>query len=107
MKRLFLICSLTSFALLGGCASTHLTEHGQEARVLRANQVSSCKYLGLTTVQMPAKFIGIPLPHKDVNRNLQVLARNATQALHGDTVVPVGPPNDGMQTFRVYRCINP
>lgn len=107
MKLRHLIVPLLLTATLTGCAWTKLTPYGEQARVLRPNQVASCKPLGTTTVSVPAKVLGIPLPARDVEHNLQTLARNALQGVKGDTIVPVAPPTNGSQTFRMYRCINP
>lgn len=107
MQLRYLIIPSLLLTTLAGCATTQLTSTGQEARVLHSNQVGTCKYLGMTTVQVPAKIIGISLPKKDVEHNLQILARNALQNVNGDTIVPVAPKQGGTQTFRMYRCVNP
>ncbi|MEJ2633183.1 MAG: DUF4156 domain-containing protein [Acidihalobacter sp.] len=107
MKLHRLIVPVLLAATAAGCTWTKLTPYGEQARILNANQVGSCKPLGTTTAQVAAKVIGIPRPQRDVERDLQNLARNALQSVNGDTIVPVGRPQDGSQTFRMYRCINP
>lgn len=107
MKLRHLIVPALLAATAAGCTWTKLTPYGEQARVLRPDQVSSCKALGTTTVQVAAKVAGIPRPQRDVEHDLQTLARNALQNVHGDTIVPVGQPQNGSQTFRMYRCINP
>lgn len=107
MKLRYLIVPALLAMTASGCTWTKLTPYGEQARVLHQNQVSSCKALGTTTVQVAAKVLGIPRPQRDVEHDLRTLARNALQNVHGDTIVPVGQPQNGTQTFRMYRCINP
>lgn len=107
MKLRHLIVPVLVAATLGGCAWARLTPYGEQARVLSASQVGTCKALGTTTVQVPATVLGIPRPQRDVEHDLQVVARNALQNVHGDTIVPEGKPVNGAQTFEMYRCINP
>ena len=107
MKLRHLIVPALLAMTVAGCAWTKLTPYGEQARVLRPDQVSSCKPLGTTTAQVAAKVVGIPRPQRDVEHDLQTLARNALQSVNGDTIVPVGQPQNGSQTFRMYRCINP
>ena len=42
-----------------------------------------------------------------VRKELETLARNHTDELNGDTIVPASAIENGKQTFDVYRCINP
>lgn len=107
MKLRHLLVPALLAVTASGCAWTKLTPYGEQARVLRPDQVSSCKPLGTTTAQVAAKVLGIPRPQRDIEHDLQTLARNALQGVHGDTIVPVGKPVNGRQTFSLYRCINP
>ncbi|AOV16421.1 hypothetical protein BJI67_04465 [Acidihalobacter aeolianus] len=107
MKLRLLLLSALIASLTAGCTWVKLSPQGEEARVLRPDQVSSCKPLGTTTVQVAATVLGIPRPRRDVEHDLQALARNTVQKNGGDTIVPEGQPVNGSQTFAMYRCINP
>lgn len=107
MKLRHLLVPALLAATVSGCAWIKLSPYGEQARVLQPSQVSSCKLLGTTSVQVSSTVMGIPRPPKDVEHDLRTLARNALQSVNGDTVVPVGKPVNGSQTFDMYRCINP
>lgn len=107
MKLRLLLLFFLFTALTAGCTWVKLTPQGQEARVLQPDQVGSCKALGTTTVQVAATVLGIPRPRRDVEHDLDAMARNAVQSAGGDTIVANGQEENGVQTFSMYRCINP
>ncbi|HEX5055657.1 MAG TPA: DUF4156 domain-containing protein [Gammaproteobacteria bacterium] len=93
-------------ALLAGCTWVKMTPEGEQARVLTESQARNCTSLGVTTVSMPTKVVGIPLNEKKVNVELEKLARNAVSEFKGaDSVRPVGDARNGKQTFEVYDCL--
>ena len=106
MKRI--ISLSVTLALLQGCAWVKLNPEGEQARVLTGAEITNCTKLGVTTVSMPSKVIGIiPLNSKKVAAELQNLARNSVAEFKGgDSVHPLGEPEGGKQTFEVYDCIN-
>lgn len=93
--------------LLQGCAWVKLTPEGEKARVLSAAEVTGCRKLGKTTVSVKGDIAGMKRLPERVQSELEILARNSAADLDGDTVVPVGQPEDGRQVFDVYRCVNP
>jgi hypothetical protein len=93
--------------LLQACAWVTLTPEGEKARVLSAGEVTGCKKLGKTTVSVKGDIAGMERLPDRVKAELEILARNSAADLGGDTVVPVGQPEDGRQVFEVYRCVNP
>lgn len=93
--------------LLQGCAWVKLTPEGEKARVLSAAEVSGCQKLGKTTVSVKGDIAGMKRLPERVQSELEILARNSAADLDGDTVVPVGQPEDGRQVFDIYRCVNP
>lgn len=95
-------------ALLQGCAWVKLTPEGEMTAVITSAQTQSCTKLGVTTVSMPSKVIGIiPLNSKKVQAELQNLARNQVKEFKGgDSVHPLGEPQNGKQTFEIYDCID-
>jgi hypothetical protein len=91
--------------LLSACTWVQLTPEGEKVRVLEAGEVTKCQMLGQTTVSLAAKIVGIERHPEDVQKELNMLARNSAVDLRGDTVVPVTSVENGKQTFAVYRCL--
>lgn len=102
--RSIIFVSLT-LSLLSGCTFVDLTAQGEKVRVLQANEVTHCQYVGKTTAETTAKVAGVRRHPNAINFELQALARNGAQNLGGDTVVADAPENNGRQVFSVYRCI--
>ena len=40
-----------------------------------------------------------------IAKELQILARNSSVNMGGDTVTPISKIDNGEQTFAVYRCV--
>lgn len=99
--------ALTLIALLplSACSWVTLTPAGEKARVLSEAEVVNCKRLGTTTVSTKEQVANIYRKEDVVAKELETLARNAAEELGGDTVVPLGTPVEGKQSFAVYRCI--
>lgn len=106
MKKSVLVILFVGL-MLPACTWVKLTPYGEKARVLSASEVQSCKKLGATTVSLKASIAGFERNAKKVKQELETLARNHAEDLNGDTVVPISEIANGMQTFAVYRCINP
>lgn len=102
---------IITYALLGlllqACAWVTLTPEGEKTRVLSADEVTGCKKLGKTTVSVKDDIAGMERLPDRVQAELEILARNSAVDLDGDTVAPVGRPENGSQVFEVYRCVNP
>lgn len=92
-------------SLLCGCTFVDLTAQGEKVRVLQANEVAHCQYVGKTTSETTAEVAGVRRHPNAINFELKALARNGAQNLGGDTVVADAPENNGRQVFSVYRCI--
>jgi len=80
-----------------------LTPQGSQVTQASANDVSACTLVGKVTSNIPSKTLNKLSPGK-VQEQLIVLARNEAPGLGGDTVVPAGPVNQGLQEFNVFRC---
>lgn len=95
-------------ALLVGCGSfVKTTQEGEKVRLLNKNQVSTCQYLGKTTVSVLDKIAFIERQTSSVEGNLQSLARNSAAEMSGDSIVVASTVHRGKQTFDVYQCMNP
>lgn len=106
MRRI-IMAGAAAALLLQGCAWVKLTPEGERARVLGAADVSNCTKVGMTTSTTRSHIAGFRRKSDSVQEELLALARNAAPELGGDTVVPLGEPQKGRQSFDVYRCVNP
>ncbi len=88
--------------LLGACTLVRITPAGDNVAVMQASQVTNCVPEGSITVAVISKVVVNREPEK-VAQELRTLARNRA-ADRGDTLVPVGQPANGEQTFNIYRC---
>ena len=104
MNRRILGTAAAVLVLIGGCTWVKLTPEGDRVRVLDASEVSNCKQLGETKVSLMARVAGYNRDPRQVQRELDALARNAAADIGGDAVVPLGNPHEGKQTFAVYKC---
>ncbi len=99
------ILSLLFILSLPACSWVKLTPEGEKVRVLSADEVAKCSFVGKTTSSTTDKVAGVKRHDNAINDELTVLARNAAMRLNGDTVVAEGVPSEGSQTFLVYRCV--
>lgn len=90
---------------LSACTWVTLTPSGEKARVLSEAEVVNCKRLGTTTVTTKDKVANIYRNEDTVAKELETLARNSAYELGGDTVVPLGTPVEGTQSYAVYKCV--
>jgi hypothetical protein len=104
IKSLLLVAAVLS---LMACSWVKLTPGGEKVRVLSETEVSTCKKIGKTVVNVADSVAGLERKEHVVKENLEALARNAAPDMGGDTVVPASPIVDGKQTFDVYRCVGP
>jgi hypothetical protein len=91
--------------LLGGCTWVEISAQGEKVRVLKAAEVSGCERLGKTTVRTASKVAGLARYDEKIQAELETLARNSAPEIGGDTVVPLGAPENGEQVYEVYRCM--
>jgi hypothetical protein len=91
---------------MSGCAS-HLIEvkpGSDHVSVADASQVTSCKYVGKTTVMVLSQVGIFSRSIEDVDANLLQLARNDAVDEGGDTIVKGERPEIGKRTFEIYQC---
>jgi hypothetical protein len=104
MERVVIVSALGA-VMLQGCAWVKLTPEGDNVRVLDREEVAECRHLGTTTATLKDTVAGFKRNEEKVRRELTSLARNAAPELGGDTIVPATEPENGRQTFDVYRCM--
>ena len=74
------------FFSLTACASVKLTHGGEKARVLSAGEVANCQKRGATTVKVKPTLLTVPRQPTIIAKELQILARNSSVNMGGDTV---------------------
>ncbi|ACL73792.1 DUF4156 domain-containing protein [Thioalkalivibrio sulfidiphilus] len=90
---------------LGACTFVPVTTEGQHVRVATASDVRNCQRLGSTTVTITEKVGFVRRPPEKLAQEAEATARNAAaKDWNGNTIVPMGPLQDGRQVFDVYRC---
>ncbi|MCK5665224.1 MAG: DUF4156 domain-containing protein [Thiotrichaceae bacterium] len=99
------VLNLLLILSLSACTTVKLTTEGEKARVLSADEVTKCTYVGKTTSTTTEKVVGLKRHDNALSLELVSLARNAASRLGGDTVVAEGPAEEGRQSFLIYRCI--
>ena len=105
-NKYFLLSFTTVIAFtLSACASVKLTDGGEKARLLSSGEVANCQKRGATTVRVKPTALGITRQPNVIAKELQILARDSSVNMGGDTVSPISRIDDGEQTFAVYRCV--
>ncbi|MBW2272430.1 MAG: DUF4156 domain-containing protein [Deltaproteobacteria bacterium] len=98
---------LAAAALLAsGCKHVEPAPGASEVRVISADEANrpSCRRLGETLVEVPAK-VGFVSRGKDkVAAELETMARNSAVGLEGNAVAPVGEVEEGKREYGIYRC---
>ena len=90
---------------VSACTWVDVTEEGEKVRVMSLAEVTACKRVGKTTVRTTAGLAGLDRYEDKVQAELNTLARNSAVDVGGDTVVPIGSPDEGRQVFEIYRCM--
>ena len=103
-SKLYLPLLAMSAMLLSACAWVETTHEGKKVEIADAQQVTGCKVLGKTTVQIAHKVAGMKRQEHIVKGEIEKLAKNSAAELGGDTIVPVSEMTEGKQTFRVLKC---
>ncbi len=104
-KFYFILFSVLVAFGLNACATVKLTHGGEKARVLSAGEVANCQKRGATTVKVKPTLMTVPRQPTVIAKELQILARNSSVNMGGDTVTAISKIDNGQQTFAVYRCI--
>ena len=78
----------TIFTLMA-CATVKLTHGGEKARVLSSGEVANCQKRGATTVSVKPTIATVPRQQTVIAKELQILARNSSVNMGGDTVTPI------------------
>ena len=89
---------------LAGCTWVDLTAAGEQVQFASQKAVEGCEQVGKTRAHTKYKVWIFARSESTVREELRSLARNDAVGLGGTTVSPLGPVEDGEQTFGVYVC---
>jgi hypothetical protein len=97
-------CLLTGFLAASGCTWVDSVPGASRVTLVMPQHVSQCQPLGTTTSQVKAQVGPVHRSESKVQEELLTLARNSAVEIGGDTLVAEGPPSQGTQRFRIYKC---
>lgn len=89
---------------LGGCTWVDLTEAGEQVQFASQKAVEGCEQVGKTRAATQPKAWIFARSDSTIREELRSLARNDAAGMGGTTVSPLGPVEDGAQTFGIYVC---
>lgn len=90
--------------LAGACTWTPVTAEGAQVQLASAKFVEGCQSIGKTRAKT-ADSVGIfARSEEKIRDELISLARNQAAEMGATTISPLGPVEDGAQTFGVYVC---
>jgi hypothetical protein len=92
----------TGFSL--ACAWVKPTDESNKVELATRSEIASCDKVATTTVSVLAKVGIVDRSEKKVAEELTALARNEAATRGADAVLPVGAPEEGRQSFELYRC---
>ena len=87
-----------------GCNWAPLTAGGEQVQFANQKAVESCRQIGTTKARTKASLWFIPRSESTVREELRSLARNDAAVMGGTTVSPLGPAEEGEQSFGIYVC---
>lgn len=90
--------------LASACTWVNVVDGTEDVVVGREANVRGCERLSETNVKVADRVGPVHRSREKVAEELLTLGKNEAVRLDGDTIVPKSPPEDGRQTFLVYRC---
>ena len=87
-----------------GCTWVELTAGGEQIQYATQKAVEGCRQVGKTTAHTKAKLGIFARDPSEIRKELRTLARNDAAAMGGTTISPLGPEENGEQTFGIYVC---
>jgi hypothetical protein len=104
MKNPLLLCA--ALATLAGCTWVKLEDAGAHVRVAYDGRVDGCDKVGEVGVSVKDRIGPYDRSNLKVKDELETLARNQAASLPADTLVALGEPRNGEQSFAAYHCGN-
>ncbi len=103
-RNFVLVCSSLFVALGVGCTWVQLNEGGEQVQFANQKAVESCEQVGKTVARTKSSLWVFARSEATIREELRTLARNDGAAMGGTTVSPLGPVEDGVQSFGIYVC---
>jgi len=107
MKSTLRWMPLAGVALLSACTyGIVLDPGGQSVRVAWNGNtgIRPCRDIGKVTVSVLSRVGPVDRNDIKVRDELEIMARNQAAQMHADTIVPLGEPRDGEQSWEAYAC---
>jgi hypothetical protein len=95
---------LTVILAASGCTWVDPVPGASRVTLVMPQHVSQCQPLGSTTSQVKAQVGPVHRSESKVQEELLTLAKNSAVEIGGDTLVAEGPPSQGTQRFRIFKC---
>lgn len=102
-----MIRSMAGLALalaLVSCAWVELRPDARGVRAVPAAEAEGCDRIGKTRVEVADRVLAVQRPPGKIERELEVLARNAAADMGGDRIVAAGAVRDGQREYIVFDC---
>lgn len=107
MTSLYRFAPLAAAMLLGACTyGIKLDSGGEHVRTAWNGGVSGCRDVGKVTVSVLSRVGPVDRNDIKVRDELEIMARNQAADMRADTIVPLGEPRDGEQSWEGYACGN-
>lgn len=103
-NKLLFSVAIAAVMSLSACSWVQTTKDGEKVTVVKAFNVTDCKKLGSTDVNVKDKIGFIKRDSDSVQRELENLAKNTAASMGGDSIVATSPMKDGTMTFAIYKC---
>ncbi len=103
MSTLRIFIATAVLIAISGCTWVKLTDIGADVVIVDADKIESCKPLGEVTSSTQDRIV-VGRSSGKVQEELYVLARNEAAAQGADTIVAIAAPENGRQSFSIYRC---
>jgi hypothetical protein len=87
-----------------GCSWVPLTDAGRGVRVLEANAAADCQKVSTVDSKTADRVVVFSRTDRKMREELESLARNEAAEDGGNAIVPLGPMENGRQSFAIYRC---
>lgn len=102
MKALSLL--VIAAGLVSACTWVDVSEEAEETVVGTMANVRGCERLSTTNLKVVDSVGPIGRNEEKVAKELISMGKNEAERLGGDTIVPMDKPDDGRQTFSIYKC---
>ena len=101
IKNIVLLFGL--LLVIVGCASPELTLQGSKVNVGKESDLKQCQVLGSTSLSLSPTSVKW-MKEEKIKERLMIEARNFAARIGGNMILPVGPLEEGKQSFKIYNC---